>query len=211
MPLPFNKTLDVKLLKLVKDNPMIYNEKHPKYMDYDAREVVWQKIGDELNRPGQICKSRWINMRDMMRKKLKDRINHKNLRRHLYKYEEELSFMLPFFRDIGTPSGEDYTEYLEEEAEIELPNAEFVSEYVEDSKERVMIGNKTMKSNFESLSQDLNQADPLDVFLITIGSTLRKFTPYYLNQAKSKIFQVVQDYELQQIVDKDEGVSDSNR
>lgn len=52
MPLPFNKTLDLKLLALVKENPIIYNSKDPKYLDFDTREVVWQKIGDTLNRPG---------------------------------------------------------------------------------------------------------------------------------------------------------------
>lgn len=53
MPLPFNKTLDLKLLDLVKENPILYNIKHSKYLDFDAREVVWQKIGDALNRPGK--------------------------------------------------------------------------------------------------------------------------------------------------------------
>lgn len=53
MPLPFNKHLDVKLIKLVKDNPLLYNTKLPKYVDFDSREVIWQKIGDTLNRPGK--------------------------------------------------------------------------------------------------------------------------------------------------------------
>lgn len=54
MPLPFNKNLDLKLLKLVKDNPILYNPKQSKYLDFDSREVVWQKIGDALNRPGEL-------------------------------------------------------------------------------------------------------------------------------------------------------------
>lgn len=52
MPLPFNKNLDLKLLKLVKENQILYNTKHSKYLDFDSREVVWQKIGDSLSRPG---------------------------------------------------------------------------------------------------------------------------------------------------------------
>lgn len=54
MPLPFNKTLDLKLLALVKENSILYNTKHPRYLDFDAREVVWQKIGDALNRSGKL-------------------------------------------------------------------------------------------------------------------------------------------------------------
>lgn len=43
--------------------------------------------------------------------------------------------------------------------------------------------------------------DGVDTFLMSIGSTLRQLKPYYRNQVKSKIFQVVQEYELQQIVE----------
>lgn len=53
MPLPFNKVLDIKLIHLVRDNQILYNARHPKYLDFDTREVVWQKIGDQLNRPGK--------------------------------------------------------------------------------------------------------------------------------------------------------------
>lgn len=53
MPLPFNKSLDLKLLKLVKENPILYNTRNAKYLDFDSREVVWQKIGDALSRPGK--------------------------------------------------------------------------------------------------------------------------------------------------------------
>lgn len=54
MPLPFNKTLDLKLIELVKENNILYNSKHAKYLDFDAREVIWQKIGDALGRPGEL-------------------------------------------------------------------------------------------------------------------------------------------------------------
>lgn len=54
MPLPFNKSLDIKLIHLVKDNQILYNPRHPKYLDFDTREVVWQKIGDQLSRPGKL-------------------------------------------------------------------------------------------------------------------------------------------------------------
>ncbi|XP_047540709.1 uncharacterized protein LOC125073739 [Vanessa atalanta] len=224
MPLPFNKTLDLKLLTLVKDNPIIYNSKHAKYLDFDTREVVWQKIGDALNRPAQICKTRWVNIRDMMRRKIRDRLRNPNHRSYNYKYEEELAFMLPYFKETNLNSANDEyadffddtnnctveadvfdneTEEFRHEAREIKPNINFRKR--QDDSGSLVLGNESF--------QELNPADPLDVFLITIGSTLRKFSPYYLNQAKSKIFQVVQDYELQQIVNKDEqpGSSDGKR
>lgn len=53
MPLPFNKSLDLKLINLVRENDILYNPRHQKYLDFDTREVVWQKIGDQLCRPGK--------------------------------------------------------------------------------------------------------------------------------------------------------------
>ncbi|CAG5023086.1 unnamed protein product [Parnassius apollo] len=218
MPLPFNKTLDLKLLKLVKENPIIYNPKHAKYLDFDSREVVWQKIGDALSRPALVCKSRWVNIRDMMRRKIKDRLRNPNQHSYNYKYEEQLSFMMSYFREPNTTSNDEYADYLDNSAEgcdVELPAEVFVEEGAEfERQDRELKPNlSTLRSKrsqedtshlHDSTYQELNPADPLDVFLITIGSTLRKFSPYYLNQAKSKIFQVVQDYELQQIMSKED-------
>ncbi|CAH2268427.1 uncharacterized protein LOC120634673 [Pararge aegeria] len=222
MPLPFNKTLDLTLLKLVKENPIIYNSKHPKYLDFDTREVVWQKIGDILNRPAQVAKQRWINIRDMMRRKIRDRLRNPNHRSYNYKYEEEMSFMLPYFKETTSNANDEYSDFFDESpCEVELPEvfteqSEFSRADPRDVKPNLTYKKRLEDSTFNDsrneFGQDLNPADPIDVFLITIGSTLRKFSPYYLNQAKSKIFQVVQDYELQQIVDKEQpSVSDTNR
>ncbi|XP_021197530.2 uncharacterized protein LOC110381505 [Helicoverpa armigera] len=225
MPLPFNKNLDIKLVKLVKENSILYNTRHSKYLDFDAREVVWQKIGDSLGRPALVCKSRWINIRDMMRRKIRDRLRNPNAHSYKYKYEDELGFMIPYFKESAgaPPASEEYTEFLEDEAcEVEMPAEVFVDETLdfEEPRETKPIFRKrqeeanTSREFSESMFQELSPTDPLDVFLLTIGSTLRKFSPYYLNQAKSKIFQVVQDYELQQIVNKDDqapGSSDTTR
>ncbi|XP_072945874.1 uncharacterized protein [Epargyreus clarus] len=225
MPLPFNKILDQKLIKLVRDNPALYHPKHPNYMDFDAREVAWQKIGDSLNRSAMVCKSRWINIRDMMRRKMKDRLRNPTQRSYRYKYEDELEFMIPFFKESTSGNCEDYSEYLEDDASssLKMPSEVFVdgnTDYDRNQEVKPNISNYRTKNQDDSCSfnepvyQELNPADPLDVFLITIGATLRKFSPYYLNQAKSNIFQVVQDYELKQIMNKDAqipGSSDSNR
>ncbi|CAD0206164.1 unnamed protein product [Chrysodeixis includens] len=222
MPLPFNKNLDLKLLKLVRDNPILYNSKHNKYLDFDSREVVWQKIGDALNRPALICKSRWINIRDMMRRKIRDRLRNPEQHAHKYKYEDELAFMMPFYKESPAAGNtEEYPDFLDDDAcdEVEMP-AEVFAEQLEDfeeSREIKPVFRKrqepdTSREIVEPNYQEHNSADPIDVFLLTIGSTLRKFTPYYLNQAKSKIFQVVQDYELAQIVNEEQtpATSDMN-
>lgn len=47
--------VNVKLIQLVKENPVLYDYNDPKYMDFNTREVAWQKIGDELGKPGEFC------------------------------------------------------------------------------------------------------------------------------------------------------------
>lgn len=159
----------------------------------------------------------------MMRRKLRDRHRNPNQHSYKYKYEDELVFMMPYFKEVSTSTNEEYADFLEDEAcEVEMPSEVFVDEALdfEEVRETKPIFRKrtedanTSRECAEPMLQELNPADPLDVFLLTIGTTLRKFSPYYLNQAKSKIFQVVQDYELQQIVNKDDqvpGSSDTNR
>lgn len=48
----FSEKLDIKLIKLVREHPVLYDYNDPKYMDFNAREVAWQKIGDSLEKPG---------------------------------------------------------------------------------------------------------------------------------------------------------------
>ncbi|XP_023946299.1 uncharacterized protein LOC112051753 [Bicyclus anynana] len=211
MPLPFNKTLDLTLMKLVEENPIIYNSKHPKYLDFDTREVIWQKIGDILNRPAQVAKHRWINIRDMMRRKIRDRQRNPGHRSYRYKYETELSFMLPYYKESSQNSNDEYSDFFDDSAcDVDLPTV-FVDPTEQltrqDVKPNITYKKHEDYNETRNEFQELNPTDPIDVFLITIGSTLRKFSPYHLNQAKSKIFQVVQDYELQQIVDKDQPTS----
>lgn len=161
-----------------------------------------------------------------MRRKFRERLKNPTAHSYKYKYEEELSFMTPYFKEPIISSGttaDEYANFLEDDAdacEVEMPSEVFVNETLdfEEPRETKPVFRKRQQDDgnssreySEPMFQELSPTDPLDVFLLTIGSTLRKFSPYYLNQAKSKIFQVVQDYELQQIVNKDgqAGSSDS--
>lgn len=123
-----------------------------------------------------------------------------------------MSFMLPFFKE-STSTNEEYADFMDEAEQCNMMSEVFDEAFerseASEVKPNLTYRPKRQEDNYEC--QELNPADPLDVFLITIGATLRKFSPYHLNQAKSKIFQVVQDYELQQIVNKDASGSDTNR
>lgn len=64
---------------------------------------------------------------------------------------------------------------------------------------------ETKKNNEEK-----KKTDPVDAFLLGIGSTMKTFDPYFLNLAKSKIFNIVQDMEMQQIMRKQNPVRQIN-
>lgn len=49
----FTAKVDIRLINLVKANPVLYDYNEAKYMDFNTREVAWQKIGDELEKPGE--------------------------------------------------------------------------------------------------------------------------------------------------------------
>ncbi|KAF0710344.1 Uncharacterized protein FWK35_00033677 [Aphis craccivora] len=56
----------------------------------------------------------------------------------------------------------------------------------------------------ESNMSNAAQNNPVDAFLAGLSPTLKKFTPYYLNLVKSKIFSVVQEYEMKMILDEEQ-------
>ncbi|XP_026761274.2 uncharacterized protein LOC113520207 [Galleria mellonella] len=225
----FNEKVDIKLIQLVKDNPVLYDFNNAKYMDFNAREVAWQRIGDELKRPAADCKVRWINIRDVNRRIIRKSLQNPGPHNRLYKYESQLSFMRPFYRDIliqntefesDDKSDKDWnTEECDQQ--MNCSNESDDSDYsIKKTKNKVSKGSKKKKkrsyeqeekpatSNFSetTMASDFDPSDPVDAFLLSIGATLKTFSPYHLNLAKSKIFTVVQEHDLQQIVQKSNDV-----
>ncbi|XP_049874262.1 uncharacterized protein LOC126372503 [Pectinophora gossypiella] len=226
MPSPFTKDQDLNLIKFVKKSPILYNNNHDKFLDSEQRENAWKRISDALEKPAIACKNRWINIRDNMRRKIREREKfsnqpwRKNQSKYKYKYEDELAFLIPFFRNINVEGGcsEEADDYADNEnSGVESEKVFFDNDYstedVLDVKPNVsnfVLVNKRQdefinNASFDNVSTSQERPlDPVAVFLEAIGSTLRELNPFYLNQAKTRIFQVVQDCELQQIVNKGE-------
>lgn len=96
---------DEKLIDLVRKYEFIYNLKHPKYMDTIRKEIAWKEIADQLQIPAAACKQRWQCLRDAYRRALnkkKGRIEQgaKNVKQ--WTYENEMSFVAPFFVERKT-------------------------------------------------------------------------------------------------------------
>ncbi|XP_068624798.1 uncharacterized protein [Battus philenor] len=219
----FCEKLDLRLLALVRASPVLYDHGNPRYMDLNAREVAWQRIGDELRRPAADCKVRWINIRDVYRRILRKSLNDSEPRTKMYKYENELAFMRPFYKDVIMPNSgfdsdsksndrvnEDSNDpdHSEEDSKpirkikkrsSKLGSKKRKKKIYEERKDEMNLNNETLN---EPTKSELDVTDPVDAFLMSIGATLKTFSPYHLNLAKTKIFSVVQDHELQQIIHK---------
>ncbi|CAB3241372.1 unnamed protein product [Arctia plantaginis] len=224
----FHEKLDVKLIRQVKENPVLYDYTHEKYMDFNAREVAWQKIGDELKRPAADCKVRWINIRDVHRRILRKSLVNSSRPCKSYKYDSELVFMRQHYKDVSAPSascddeekGDDWSAMVCDNDGTGIQN-DSCSDDSEKPIKKIKTKRKKAKKRKEllyeeeekqatstfneapTISGEFDTTDPVDAFLLSIGATLKTFSPYHLNVAKSKIFAVVQEHDLQQIVQKD--------
>ncbi|KPI95247.1 PREDICTED: transcription factor Adf-1-like [Papilio xuthus] len=230
----FTQKLDLKLIQLVRENPVLYDHNNAKYMDCNAREVAWHKIGDELQNPAADCKVRWINIRDVYRRILKKKISDSEPRKR-YKYENELAFMRPFFKEVRAPIFDYESDTNNEQVSNDCYDEGPPSDTEDDTPITKLKRKKSSKSNSKkkkanryeeeeqmsvSLSEvttpvcDFDRSDPVDSFLLSIGATLKTFSPYHLNIAKTKIFNVVQEHDLQQIVEKkrsEESIADTSQ
>lgn len=144
-----------------------------------------------------------------------------------YKYDKQLEFMRNFYKEVVTANA---MSDEEDENDDDDKNSEAWNDVrkndseVEDEKplkkpkrskrplkscvlfEEVDVSSaSTHDTSTYDRETDSDVSDPVDAFLLSIGATLKKFSPYHLNLAKSKIFHIVQEHDLQQIVEKRQG------
>lgn len=207
MSYPFTKELDVKLIRCVKKYPLIYDPSSVLYLNSDEKTVAWEKISDEIKVPAHVAKSRWINIRDIMRKKIKERLWRKDRVKYKYKYESELQYLA----EIIIKSIEEKSRAISPDNNTEADFVTFSISEDHDVKpdvnqldvKNVEFEHCDLNVNDSCTNMDFSADDTLNGFLMTIGSTMKNFSPYYLNQAKSKIFSIVQEFELKQIVENE--------
>ncbi|KDR16971.1 transcription factor Adf-1-like [Zootermopsis nevadensis] len=219
---------DEKLIELVRRNEVLYDMTHPKYMDPSFKKSIWNEIGKELSTTGTQCKSRWTNIRDHFRRNLRKRTTKSGQaaqNNKKYKYEDILQFILPNISEMQTISnvpspGENlnFNQEQEEAVDRDLQDREQADTPHQSSgntNSTSLQSRKYLKRNYaatESPSSLLmkyiinrnetarkDTEDSLDAFLMAIGVTMKKFSPYYQHVAKGRIFSVVQEIELRQL------------
>lgn len=140
---------------------------------------------------------------------MRKNIQHPEQKGNLYKYSSELAFLKPYYKDCAIRNGT-FSDSNDTAFDIDLPSDEKSSSPEPPKrKKRKEKTTKPQKSNAASTSAlevstnsfgELDPSDQVDSFLLSVGATLKTFSPYHLNLAKSQIFAVVQEHDLQQIV-----------
>ena len=64
---------ELRLAELVKENPQLYDEKHKEWINVTAKNIRWDRVGEQLEPPasGSQCKKYYENMRTRVGKILK--------------------------------------------------------------------------------------------------------------------------------------------
>ena len=159
------------------------------------------------------CKSRWISLRDQLRKVVKknNQLNEEGKKTRIWKFENAMSFIIPLFKrrepksllqKFIRPSQNSDEESNDIELLIRDANND-VQTVTEDVKETIsqiplkcikIVKPPTGSKMYESKEPPLND-NSVDLFLNGIAATVKKFSPEYQHMAKSKIFTIVSDLE----------------
>ncbi|XP_071637362.1 uncharacterized protein [Temnothorax longispinosus] len=122
-----------KLIEMVKSCEPLYVMSHSKYSDNIFKENAWRRIAKEMNQPATACKKTWTNLRDSFRRALKKKRETKSgqaaSKIKKWKFEDEMSFLLPFMQERDTCSNledvsDDDNEYEPNEDEYDDTNNE---------------------------------------------------------------------------------------
>nr|CAH7768083.1 unnamed protein product [Callosobruchus chinensis] len=150
---------DEKLIECVREYKELYDMSHKKYSDNLHKDKLWSKIGNEGNMPGPACKARWISLRDQLRKALKKNIPKSGqaaTARKKWKYEDCMSFLIPYFKERETKSNigdsEEANEELNSEGETHDGGEKIDGVQTNDKEETAEIGANENDDVLEAVS-----------------------------------------------------------
>ncbi|XP_066590636.1 uncharacterized protein DDB_G0293860-like [Prorops nasuta] len=217
-----------KLIELVKSHEALYVMTNSRYSDNNFKDNIWKEIAKNLNQPVEVCKKTWNSLRDSFRKSLKKKRETRSgqaaTKMRKWKFEDEMSFLIPVMQERETctnlknisddeneddPKGDNNTNNINEslnnnnddDAVIENDKDDEESDNenstsVTEKKASTKIMNKRYKNRQKNLK-------PSQIQHLLIAETVKTFSPYYQNIAKTQIFSIISDLEMKQIMQKE--------
>lgn len=172
---------DEQLISLVEQNPVLYTQTHPKYMDSKYKQKVWETIGAFVEEDTLACKARWYNIRDNYRKSLRNNLTRSGSKKaKLYKYTTQLSFLSNYadevIREHATINIDDQetrsTLPSPTRAPTPPPAEESVEEPTQDSEHEEFLDDIVMKHE-TNYSENEFTKDPLNTSKPAMPSTVK--------------------------------------
>lgn len=181
---------------------------------------------------GSKCKDRWEGLRGQYRKHVNKITKSGQAATHStkWKYEEQMSFLRPFFKDRERVTSLQQQDTEIEDTEIGDTNTQNVcNEPVHQEKDEAYDNNETIpeagpsrtkkrkkEQSDTSASATLMKylverkkeeqpSNPIDTFFSLMATTVKKFKPVDQHLIKSKVFSLVNDVELKYLTQEEGG------
>ncbi|GAB6028738.1 hypothetical protein CHUAL_004558 [Chamberlinius hualienensis] len=151
--------MDAKLIELVESHDVLYNVKSENYRDHAKRQEAWVSIASELDISVDVAKNTWDKLRRCFCNAI-NRRRHKQI--HPWKYEKEMSFLLPFYENRKTQNNEDTMNKIEIDNDVEISFVESIQENDNDIHISPVIqlseqSNDNISENDEGATEQLNK------------------------------------------------------
>ncbi|XP_071439495.1 uncharacterized protein [Hetaerina americana] len=212
---------DHKLIYLVHQHEELFNMMHKRYNDNHFKDKTWRTIGEELDHTGAYCKTRWFSLRDQYRRAMKNKRgkSSQSSDSKKWKYEDEMSFLLPFLQErelvFSSNHGDDGTNNCDEMEGTGSPSHAFGDAEGREWEARRRKAEKgggvrRSSSNREPpatilmkyiLKKNELRPDHIENFFSSLAATVRSLKPIRQNVVKAKIFSIVSEMELEQLME----------
>ncbi|XP_063833541.1 uncharacterized protein LOC135082691 [Ostrinia nubilalis] len=216
----FSHNEDKELIELVKKNQMLYNTELADYKDGALKDHVWGEIAAAMKKSSTDCKKRWKYLRDSYNRC--KRTNKKRTGSASFKTTKWCFFNVLRFLDahseqesevkIKTDNSNDEDSQPYDETNFEFcpvddgdtKEEKYEKAYIIDTDVEVGILERKKRNceqdssyqNTEVPAKTKKRDDEIDSFCTYIGAILKKINPALRVEAKSKIFNLMSEYEM---------------
>ncbi|GAB6022306.1 hypothetical protein CHUAL_006426 [Chamberlinius hualienensis] len=226
-----------KLIECVREYMFLYDLNDHRYTDNQLKDDAWKEIAKKLRVQKKDCKKSWFLLRDAFRRAIKKKKEAKSGQAcgstRKWKYEEEMSFLLPYFKERSTISTQPPTNEDEVSNDEDVCNDDTGGIYITQisphsfstptqtstyknklgpsgynsipgpKKARIHQSAKeecckeTASSSLMKYILENKKANGVQQFFDSIATTVQSFPPHDQAIAKSKVFAVISEMEIE--------------
>ncbi|KAF8770338.1 uncharacterized protein LOC129989498 [Argiope bruennichi] len=214
--------MEKRLIQKVFEHDLLYAVDNVHYRDRHMRAVAWAEIGKDLGIPASQCKDMWRKLRNCYLNAINRRQN-KNIPK--WKYEDEMSFLLPFI-DVRSSADNDMELHSqsssinnlstsfhegaidnsmmserEDSSEMILPEtSSFVPKKEPEDEHMELMSMSRKRNNLRSYRQFEGPIrDETEMFFLSISETVKRLPAVDQARIKMEVCKLVYESEIRQL------------